>query len=87
MYHRRGYDDHSMNDNHLLWNANLSRSFGTSKAWTLKLVGYDLLHQFSNVQRTLNAQGLTETWVNSLPAYAMLHVIYKFNKRNKSQAQ
>lgn len=87
MYHRRGYDDHSMNDNHLLWNANLSRSFGKDKAWTLKLVGYDLLHQFSNVQRTLNAQGLTETWVNSLPAYAMLHVIYKFNKRNKSQAQ
>lgn len=83
MYHRRGYDDHSMNDNHLLWNANLSRSFGKDKAWTLKLVGYDLLHQFSNVQRTLNAQGLTETWVNSLPAYAMLHVIYKFNSHKK----
>lgn len=83
MYHRRGYDDHSMNDNHLLWNANLSRSFGKDKAWTLKLVGYDLLHQFSNVQRTLNAQGLTETWVNSLPAYAMLHLSYKFNSHKK----
>ena len=29
---RRGYDDHTMNDNNLIWNANLSWSFTKSKS-------------------------------------------------------
>lgn len=80
MRHRRGYDDSSMNDNSLVWDAQLSRSFGKSKAWNLRLKGHDILRQLSNVQRTLNSQGLTETWVNSLPAYLMLHVSYRLNR-------
>lgn len=80
MRHRRGYDDQSMNDNSLVWDAQLSRSFGKAKDWTLMLRGHDLLQQLSSIQRTLNAQGLTEVWVNSLPSYLMLHLSYRFSK-------
>lgn len=84
LYQRRGYDDASMNDNSLIWNAQLSRGFGKAKAWTLMLKGHDLLRQLSQVRRTLNAQGLTETWVNGLPSFVMLHVTYRFNWSPKS---
>ncbi|MDO4211792.1 MAG: outer membrane beta-barrel protein [Bacteroidales bacterium] len=98
LYQRRGYDDASMNDNSLIWNAQLSRSFGfrhkrsspSSEGrgggpWTLMLKGHDLLHQLSQVRRTLNAQGLTETWVNGVPSYVMLHLIYRFNWQPKKR--
>ena len=78
---RRGYDDPSMNDNSLIWDAQLSRSFGKSKAWNVHLAGHDLLRQLSNVTRTINAQGLSETWTNSLPSYLMLHISYRWNKQ------
>lgn len=32
-----------------------------------------------NTNITLNSQGRTETWYNSLPRYVMLHLSYKFN--------
>lgn len=85
LYQRRGYDDASMNDNSLVWNAELSRGFGKSKAWTLMLKGHDLLRQLSQVHRTLNAQGLTETWVNGIPSYLMLHLTYRWNKQPKKR--
>lgn len=80
---RRGYDDASMNDHSLVWNVNISRGFGKGKAFSLILKGHDLLHQLSHISRTINAQGLTETWVNGVPSYVMLHAIYRFNWRPK----
>ena len=98
LYQRRGYDDASMNDNSFIWNAQLSRNFSfrhkrsssSSEGrgggpWTLMIKGHDLLHQLSQVRRTLNAQGLTETWVNGVPSYVMLHLIYRFNWQPKRQ--
>lgn len=82
MYSRRGYDDHSMNTNDLVWNARLSKRFLKGKL-VMMLDAFDLLHELSNVRRTINAQGRTETWNNVTPHYAMLHVIYKFNKQPK----
>jgi len=77
---RRGYDDHTMNDNNLIWNANLSWSFTKSKSCTLSLEGYDILQQLSSTRRILNAQGITEIWYNSVPSYLMLHLQWKFHK-------
>ena len=34
----------------------------------------DLLHQLSNTQYSVNAQGRTETWYRVIPTYVMLHV-------------
>lgn len=85
MRHLRGYDDASMNENVLVWNAQISRAFGRQGQWNLKLKGHDLLRQLSNTRRTINAQGITETWVNSLPSYVMLHISYRWSKGPKKK--
>ena len=82
MYSRRGYYSESMNDNHLVWNAQLSRSLLKGRM-TAKLTAFDLLHELSSTQYNVNAQGRTETWNNCIPRYVMLSVLYKFTKRPK----
>ena len=42
-----------------------------------------ILGQLSNVTRTMNAQGRTETYTNVMPRYGLLHVVYRFNKQPK----
>ena len=79
MFSRRGYQSHLMNDDHLVWNAQLTRSFLKEKL-TLKLQAFDLLHELSNTQYEVNAQGRTETWHNSLPRYLMLTAAVKLSK-------
>jgi hypothetical protein len=66
-----------MNDDHLVWNAQLSHTF-TRQRLTAKLVAFDLLHQLSTTQYSVNAQGRTETWNNSLPRYMMLSLMKVF---------
>ena len=80
MYSRRGYQSEMMNTDDLVWNAELARSLFNEKL-TLKLTAFDLLHQLSNTQYSINAQGRTETWNNCIPRYVMLSVAYKFNRQ------
>lgn len=82
MYSRRGYQSEMMNTNDLVWNAEVSRTMFKEKL-TLKLTAFDLLHQLSNKQYNVNAQGRTETWNNCIPRYVMLSVAYKFNHSPK----
>ena len=84
LYSRTGYADKSLNTNDLVWNARLSRPFFKGKLLVL-FDGFDLLGQLSNVTRTLNAQGRTETWTNVMPRYALLHVVYRLNKQPKKK--
>ena len=79
---RRGYADSEMNDNRLYWDATLTKSFKAGR-WLLKLRGYDLLGQVSNLRYYVNAQGRTETWTNSLRRYALFTVAYKFTQKQK----
>lgn len=44
------------------------------------LDGFDILNNLSDIRRSVNAQGYTETWYLSIPRYAMLHIVYKFNR-------
>lgn len=88
MYHRMGYSDKSMNSNDIVWNLSLSRSLDKRNNCQLKFTGFDLLHQLSNVRQSINAQGRTETWYNTVRSYAMLHIIYRMNikpKKNNKQ--
>lgn len=82
MYSRRGYNDRSMNTNELVWNARLAKRFMHGNL-TCMLDAFDLLGNLSNVRRTINAQGRTETWYSVTPQYAMFHVVYRFNKSPK----
>lgn len=84
LYSRTGYADKSLNTNDLVWNARLSRPFFKGKLLVL-FDGFDLLGQLSNVTRTLNAQGRTETWTNVMPRYALLHVVYRLSKQPKKK--
>ena len=83
-YSRRGYGDSSMNTDDLVWNASLTRSFCKGRL-TLTAEGFDLLHQLSNTTYTVNAQGRTEVWRNTIPNYMMMHVAYKLTKSPKKK--
>lgn len=78
MHSRRGYADSRLNDNHLVWNARVSKSILKGKL-TFILDGFDILGQLSNVTYEINAQGRTESRYNTLPRYALFHVIYRLN--------
>ena len=84
LYTRTGYADSRLNTTDLVWNARLMRSFLKGRL-LLMLDGFDFLGQLSNVTRTLNAQGRTETYTNVMPRYALFHIIYRLNKQPKSK--
>lgn len=60
MYSRRAYSDSAMNSDNLVWNIRLAKKFMKGKL-NLMLDGFDVLNNLSNINRCLNAQGLTET--------------------------
>ncbi|MBQ8454337.1 MAG: outer membrane beta-barrel protein [Bacteroidaceae bacterium] len=84
LYGRTGYNDASLNTADVVWNARLARALFKGK-WVVMLDGFDILGQLSNVTRTINAQGRTETYTGVLPRYGLLHVIYKFQKKPRKQ--
>ncbi len=84
MYSRRGYSDAEMNTDDFVWNVRMGKKFMKGKL-NLMLDGFDVLGNLSNIRRTVNAQGHTETWYMSIPRYAMLHVVYRFNRAPKKK--
>ncbi len=78
-YCRRGYEDLSMNTTDWVWNLQLSKTFGRAKQFTLKVVGFDLLHQLPTIKQVVNAQGRTETRYNSQPAYTLMTLAYRLD--------
>ncbi|MCH3995551.1 MAG: outer membrane beta-barrel protein [Prevotella sp.] len=84
---RRGYSDASMNTNELIWNAQIGQSFLSGKPLTVTLQFYDILHNESNLSRTINATMRSDTQYNSINSYAMLHVIYRLNVFGNKEAR
>lgn len=80
---RYGFNDVSLNDTRLLWNASLSRTFGS---FTFMLKGCDLLGRNRYTSVNVNAQGRTEVFSNTLPRYVLLSLTWKFNKAGKKKA-
>ncbi len=78
-YSKRGYTDATLNTNELIWNAQLSHSFLRGKKMTVMLQWYDILHEQTNFNRTVNANGWRDQEVNAITSYAMLHVSYRLN--------
>lgn len=75
---RTGFNDDTMNDNSLVWNVRLSKSF-IKGMLSVNLDAFDILGQISQTQVVMDSQGRTETWTNTLPRYVLLHCSYKFN--------
>ena len=82
VFSRRGYGSAEMNTDDPVWNAQLSKSFFKG-CLVAKLTAFDLLHQLSNKDYSVNAQGRTETRYNSIPRYLMLSLAYKFARKAK----
>ena len=83
-YCRRGYSEKSFNTSDLVWNASLARSFCKGKL-TLKAEAFDILQNLSSTVYEVGGQGKTEKWNNTLPSYAMLHLMYKISKAPKNK--
>ena len=84
MYCRRGYGSSMLNTDDFVVNASVSQPFLKGKL-IARLEAFDLLHNLSPTQYEVNAQGRTETWYRSLPHYAMLHLVYHWNKNPKKK--
>lgn len=76
---RTGYNVADMNTVDYIWNAKVSREFGSH--FSTAIEGYDILGSRRSVFRSLNSQGYTESWSSQLPAYVMLHLTYKFSPK------
>lgn len=83
LYTRNGYEDETMNTNEWEWNMSVEKRLLRNKSLTLKFTGFDILAQRSNIQRTLNAQGRTETWYNTLPRYCLFSLVWHFHRAPK----
>ena len=84
MYSRRGYGSAELNTDDFVLNASLSQSLWKGRL-IARIEAFDLLHQVSSTQYTVNAQGRTETWYRSLPHYVMFHLVYHWNRTPKSK--
>ncbi len=84
MYSRRGYGSADLNTDDFVLNASLSQPFLKGKL-IARIEAFDLLHQLSSTQYSVNAQGRTETWYRSLPHYVMFHLVYHWNRNPKRQ--
>lgn len=84
---RRGYSSASMNTNELIWNAQLSYRFLKKRQATLSLQAFDILHQRSNISRTISAYSRRDTETNSINSYVMAHFIYRLNMFGNKEAR
>ena len=83
-YTRHGYTAQELNTTDLVWNARLTCPLMRGRL-LIALDGFDILGQLSNVTRTINAQSHAETYTNTLPRYALLHLAWRFNKQPKKE--
>ena len=85
-YSRRGYNDPTMNITDWVWNASLAKTLGKKQQWIIKANAFDLLQQIANIRKTVNVQGRTETWYNTIPSYLTLHVVYRLDVKPKKKS-
>lgn len=76
---RRGYTDASMNNNELIWNAQIAQNFLKGKAATISFEIYDILKQQTNIRRSLSSTMRSVTESNAINSYCMLHFAYRLN--------
>ncbi len=73
-----GYSE-GFNNTEVIWNAQISKNIFKKSQGTLRLKVYDILGQQSNLSRTISESMMTDTEVNTLGSYCMVHFVYRFN--------
>ncbi len=75
---RRGYSA-GLNRKELVWNAQLSKTFGRKKNMTLSLQGLDLLDQQTNIMSNIDQTMRSDNEYNGINSYFMVHFIYRLD--------
>lgn len=79
-----GYSDPNLRRAEILWNAEVSRGIFDGRL-LLKLRAYDILGKVNPNKTIVNAQGVTETFTNTLTRYVMLQLTYNFTRQPKKK--
>ena len=87
MASRRGFNDSAANTDELIWNAQIAQSFLKGKPLSVRLEFYDLLHQQSNLSRTITAMSRNDVEYNAITSYVMLRVNYRLNLFGTKEAR
>jgi hypothetical protein len=74
------------NTNVALLNASLEKTVFKKKNGFIRLTGYDILKQNTNINRTVNGNNITDTRTNRLTRYFMLSFTYRMNRMNGQQS-
>lgn len=82
MYTRSGYEMSELNKNSLVSNISLSKSLFQGKI-VATLKAYDIFHQLTNIERSINANSIEETSYNCIPRYIMMSLSYRFGKKKR----
>lgn len=75
---KNGYTG-GLNNNEVLWNAQLSKNFLKGNAATIRFKIYDILQQQTSLTRTITETMMSDTEYNTLGSYFMVHFVYRFN--------
>lgn len=76
---RRGYSSKSANTDELVWDATISQAFFRGSPLIVRLRLKDILHNRSNISRTVNAQSRVDSENDNSYSYFMLHIILRLN--------
>lgn len=74
---KEGYTG-GLNRNEYIWNAQISKNF-LSNAATIRFKIYDILHQQTNLTRSISQTMVSDTEYNTLRSYFMFHFVYRLN--------
>ncbi|MCM1522371.1 MAG: outer membrane beta-barrel family protein [Muribaculaceae bacterium] len=85
LYTRRGYGVKELDTTDAIWNLRLSWTPRRASRWTFMVDGFDMLHQLSNVNYAVNANGRTVSYTNALPRYILFSAQYRLNIQPKKR--
>lgn len=68
-----------LNNNEVMWNAQISKTFLKNNSGTIRFKIYDILKQQSSLTRTISDSMMSDTEYNTLGSYFMVHFVYRFN--------
>lgn len=75
---KNGYTG-GLNNNEVMWNAQISKNFLKNNSGTIRFKIYDILKQQSSLSRSISDTMMSDTEYNTLGSYFMVHFVYRFN--------
>ncbi|NDW13619.1 hypothetical protein D0T50_12060 [Bacteroides sp. 214] len=75
---KEGYSS-GLNNNEVIWNAQISKTIFKKNNGTIRFKIYDILKQQSNLSRSISQSAITDTESNVLGSYFMVHFVYRLN--------